>query len=149
MTFPAILEATGNTISAWAGFVTALLVAYIDGNGVPKDVMFDSFLFLYNNAAFPSGGLPYKNNTKSDWEWVLSDLFEDGSNIKALNEAAGQVKESLGLSDDFKYKVTMTIYYPTKDFENFGDIDNDYIIGKVAFRLLPFGNWKVNIEYDY
>ena len=30
-----------------------------------------------------------------------------------------------------------------------GLIDNDYIIGKVAFRLLPFGNWKVNIEYDY
>ena len=32
MTLPAILEATGNTISAWAGFATALLVAYIDGN---------------------------------------------------------------------------------------------------------------------
>lgn len=32
MTFPAILEATGNTISAWAGFVTALVIAYIDGN---------------------------------------------------------------------------------------------------------------------
>ena len=32
MTFPAILEATGNAISAWAGFATALLVAYIDGN---------------------------------------------------------------------------------------------------------------------
>lgn len=32
MTFPAILEATGNTISAWAGFVMALVIAYIDGN---------------------------------------------------------------------------------------------------------------------
>jgi len=32
MTFPAILEATGNTVSAWIGFITALLVAYLDGN---------------------------------------------------------------------------------------------------------------------
>lgn len=32
MTFPAILSATGCRISAWAGFVAALLIAYIDGN---------------------------------------------------------------------------------------------------------------------
>lgn len=32
MTFPAILNATGSRISAWAGFVAALLIAYIDGN---------------------------------------------------------------------------------------------------------------------
>ncbi|MBQ3151300.1 MAG: signal peptidase I [Clostridia bacterium] len=30
-----------------------------------------------------------------------------------------------------------------------GLIDNDYIIGKVSFRLMPFGKWDVNIEYDY
>lgn len=32
MTFPAILSAAGSRISAWAGFVAALLIAYIDGN---------------------------------------------------------------------------------------------------------------------
>lgn len=32
MTFPAILEATGSQVSAWAGFVAALIVAYVDGN---------------------------------------------------------------------------------------------------------------------
>ena len=32
MTFPAILSATGSQISAWAGFVAALLIAYVDGN---------------------------------------------------------------------------------------------------------------------
>lgn len=30
-----------------------------------------------------------------------------------------------------------------------GLIDIDYIIGKVAFRIMPFGQWNVNIEYDY
>ncbi|MDE6951181.1 MAG: AzlD domain-containing protein [Lachnospiraceae bacterium] len=32
MTFPAILSATGSRISAWIGFLAALLIAYIDGN---------------------------------------------------------------------------------------------------------------------
>lgn len=32
MTFPAILSATGSRISAWVGFLAALLIAYIDGN---------------------------------------------------------------------------------------------------------------------
>lgn len=32
MTFPAILSATGSTVSALAGFAAALLIAYVDGN---------------------------------------------------------------------------------------------------------------------
>lgn len=32
MTFPAILSATGNPITAWAGFLTGIVIAYIDGN---------------------------------------------------------------------------------------------------------------------
>lgn len=32
MTFPAILSATGSTVTAWAGFLTGLIIAYMDGN---------------------------------------------------------------------------------------------------------------------
>lgn len=32
MTFPAILSATGNPITAWAGFLTGVVIAYVDGN---------------------------------------------------------------------------------------------------------------------
>ena len=32
MTFPAILSATGNSISAWAGFIAGVISAYVDGN---------------------------------------------------------------------------------------------------------------------
>ena len=32
MTFPAILSATGSTVSAWVGFLTGLVIAYVDGN---------------------------------------------------------------------------------------------------------------------
>lgn len=30
-----------------------------------------------------------------------------------------------------------------------GMIDTDYVLGTVSFRMMPFGKWKVNIEYDY
>ena len=32
MTFPAILSATGNSISAWTGFIAGVIIAYVDGN---------------------------------------------------------------------------------------------------------------------
>ncbi len=32
MTFPAILSATGSPVSAWAGFLTGVVLAYVDGN---------------------------------------------------------------------------------------------------------------------
>ena len=100
-------------------------LAYMDTEGNIKDVMFDSFLFLYNNTKFPSGGYPYEKSVKSDWEWTLNDLFTEGEHIMALEEAAGQVKQALGLAEDFTYKVTMTIYYPSTDTPNFGDVDGD------------------------
>ena len=30
-----------------------------------------------------------------------------------------------------------------------GLIDNDYILGRVSFRMMPFGKWKVGMEYNY
>ncbi len=32
MTFPAILSATGSTVTAWIGFIVGLIIAYVDGN---------------------------------------------------------------------------------------------------------------------
>ncbi len=30
-----------------------------------------------------------------------------------------------------------------------GLIDSDYILGTVSFRMMPFGKWKVGMEYSY
>lgn len=100
-------------------------VAYLDKDGNPQDIMFDSILFLAQNGSFPSGGLPHKDSIKSDWEWVNDDLFAEGKNIMALEEAVGQVKKALNLGDDYKYKVALTLYYPTASMKNFGDVDGD------------------------
>ena len=102
-------------------------VAYLDKGMTIKDTMFDSFLFLYTTGQMPSGGSAFGNSTKSDWDWCIEDLFRDGVNLDALEVAAGQVKQTLGLSADFKYNVTMTIYYPGSDMKNFGDVDGDGI----------------------
>lgn len=100
-------------------------LAYVDENNNPTDIMFDSFLFLYSNAEMPSGGRPHKGSVLSDWMWCLEDLFMDGENLRAMEEAAGQIKQTLGLDDNFKYKITMSLYTPHSSVTNFGDIDKD------------------------
>jgi len=86
--------------------------------------MFDSFLFLMTGN-FPSGSATTMEFVKSDLEWNLNDLFNEGENILALEEAAGQVKEALGLPEDFKYGFTVSLYRPHHDCSNFGDVDGD------------------------
>lgn len=107
-------------------------VSYVDSEGVPQDIMFDSMLFLYNNTRMPSGGQPYNGSIMTDWQWTIDDLFADGQNIMALEEVVGQVKETLGLPEDYKYKFAVTLYYPIKFDDNgnvvahsFGDVDGD------------------------
>ncbi|MBR4799006.1 MAG: DUF4855 domain-containing protein, partial [Clostridia bacterium] len=99
-------------------------VAYVDKEGNIKDVMFDSFLFL--PGSLPSGNKTYADVTKADINWYLSDVFDNANtNMNALETAAGKVKEALGLPEDFKYKVTLTMMYPSWERNSFGDIDGD------------------------
>lgn len=99
-------------------------LAYIDEEGNIKDTMFDSFLFLMTGN-FPSGSATTMEFVKSDLEWNLEDLFNEGENILALEEAAGQVKKALGLPEDFKYSFAVSLYRPHHDCSNFGDVNGD------------------------
>jgi hypothetical protein len=98
------------------------IMAYLDKDGAIKDTMYDGFLFLLTGT-FKSGLAGYNGFNKSDGEWLVSTLFEDKYNINALEEAAGQIKTKLGLSD-YKYKFYVSIYYPQTG-SNFGDINGD------------------------
>lgn len=99
-------------------------LAYVDADGNPKDVMFDSFLFLMTGE-FPSGAKPHADGSISDWEWAIDDVLTDGENMCALDAAAGQIKEALSLDAGYKYKVTMGLYYPSLERTSFGDVDGD------------------------
>ena len=102
-------------------------VAYLDKGMAIKDTMFDSFLFLMSGS-LPSGRNPLGEGNMKDMQWTIDNMFEEGVNMLALEEAAGMVKDALNLGSDFKYGVVVTIYDLDPDGTNFGDIDGD---GKV------------------
>lgn len=131
-------------------------LAYIDGEGNIKDTMFDSFLFLMTGK-FPSGSATTMEFVKSDLEWNLEDLFGEGENILALEEAAGQVKEALNLPDDYKFSFAVSLYRPHHDCSAFGDIDGDGKIDDMANmnKRLAAMEWYMNefesrlAQYDF
>lgn len=99
-------------------------VAYLDEEGNIKDTMFDSFLFLMSGK-LPSGSNPLGEGDMKGMQWIIDNMFLDGYNLHALNEAAGKVKDALGLPADFKYGFTVTLYDLDPQGTNFGDIDGD------------------------
>ncbi|MDD2269273.1 MAG: DUF4855 domain-containing protein [Eubacteriales bacterium] len=99
-------------------------VAYVDKEGKIVDIMFDGYLFLPTSAAFPSGGYAHKDSTKSDWSYVLDNMFKTNYNMDALNQAAQKVKDELKLDSSYKYKVYAALLYPTMN-QKFGDIYGD------------------------
>ena len=98
------------------------VAAYLDAEGNIKDVMFDGFLFLLTGT-LPSGNQGHIGYTAKDVDWLINTLYKDGKNVCALEEAAGQVKQALGLPDGYKFKYYVTLY--DLWLEDAGDIDGD------------------------
>ncbi len=122
-------------------------VAYVDKEGNPKDIMFDSALFLYSTGTMPSGGSAHEGSYKSDWEWCVEDLFKPNYNLNALDKAVGQVKEALSLDDDYKYNVTLTLYNPYAHVTDFGDVDGDGVSENMSVyeNRVKALNWYIDL----
>ncbi len=95
-------------------------VAYMVKDEI-KDTLFDSFLFLPYVAFLYEGGhkRPLK---KENWQYYIDQQFLDGFNMDALDAAAKEVGEKLGIKD-FKVSVFMSILYPVVSVNEFGVID--------------------------
>lgn len=109
-------------------------IAYIDRDGNPIDTMFDAILMLAVQGRCPSGGsLGYHGapSKLSDWEFILDELFADGQNIKALDQAVAEVKQKLGLPKDYRHKLYLTAPVPKVSLEPFGDLNGDGIEEKL------------------
>lgn len=98
--------------------------AYLDNDRKISDTMFDGYLFLPTVQALPSGGMPYKNTVKTDWDYVLDNVFTEDINIDALNKAVAETKTALNMPD-YKVKVYYTLLYPSEAITDFGDVDGD------------------------
>lgn len=95
-------------------------VAYMKGEEI-KDTLFDSFLFL-PYVRFLYNGYTKKPLQKQDWQRYIDAQFQDGVNMDALEAAAKEVGEKLGI-EDFKVSVFMSILYPVTEVGDFGEID--------------------------
>ena len=96
-------------------------VGYIGGDGEVYDTMFDSVVFLLLQSRSPSGGKTvfFSNGdgnvtVKSDFDCFADNLFANGVNMDALDEAFGIVKKQLNLSDDRKLNVSVQLPYVYK-----------------------------------
>ena len=103
-------------------------VAYLDANGTIQGTMFDAIAFVPCHGDYPSGGRLVKTNGKpgavmSDWELYFEHTFKDGQDIDALDSVVGRVFGELGIEK--KYKVFLTMPYPTVLDKPFGDINGD------------------------
>lgn len=107
------------------------LVGYYDKDGNLKDFFFDSYLYLPCSTTCPSGGLLWESESQpsvmSDWLDYEADLWADGYNIQALNEAVGEVKKELG-QPDYKAYVYLSIFNLASVNNKFGDIDGDGVV---------------------
>lgn len=101
-------------------------VAYYK-QGKMTDTFFDSFLFLPFVSAAPSGGFYYDNRQSpgnfSDWQYYVDNTFAPDYNVFALNDAVGEMKKELSLSEEHKVGVFLSILFPTFTQRDFGDID--------------------------
>ena len=103
-------------------------VAYLNTSGNIQGTMFDAVAFVPCHGDYPSGGRLVKTNGKpgavmSDWELYFEHTFKEGQDVDALDKVVGRVYGELGLEK--KYKVFLTMPYPTVLDKPFGDIDGD------------------------
>ncbi|MDD4164644.1 MAG: DUF4855 domain-containing protein [Eubacteriales bacterium] len=94
--------------------------AYIE-DGVIKDTLFDSFMFL-PYTAFLYEGSALRTLKKDDWQLYINTQFTEGKNMDALNEAVGETKAALG-KDDYKASVFLSIFMPVSSQTSFGEIN--------------------------
>ncbi len=103
-------------------------VAYLDTNGEIAGRMFDAIALVPCHGDYPSGGRLTKTSGKpaavmSDWELYYDITFKEDQDLDAIEKTVEKVYSTLGINE--KYKVYLTLPYPTVTDKPFGDIDGD------------------------
>ncbi len=90
-------------------------------DGKAQDTLFDGYLFL-PFVSFLYEGYKKRPLEKSDWQYYMDQQFLEGKNLDALEIAAEQVQQELGLPE-LKVKAFFSILYPVVEQHAFGEID--------------------------
>lgn len=119
-------------------------VAYME-NGEIKDTLFDGYLFL-PYVAFLYDRYTKRPLTKENWQHYIDTQFIDGYNMDALEAAAEEVGEKLGIKD-FKLSVYFSILYPVVSVSEFGIVDGKNLdFSKLEDRKAGL-KWLIDEQY--
>lgn len=113
------------------GFLPYL--AYINSEGRISDTMFDSIALVPGRSS-PFGGSFCREGSATNldgWKFLLDELFAEGINLCALDEAVADLKKVLDMPADYKHRVYIAAPVPKISFEPFGDINGDGIEDKL------------------
>ena len=102
-------------------------LAYLDEKGKIVDTLFDSVMFLImQGKCYSDGSLTIDGGETvlGDWQMLLDAYFSDTINLRALNNTAHTISDSLG-DPDYKIPVYLTIPYPKTGKLVFGDYNGD------------------------
>lgn len=119
-------------------------VAYIE-DGEIKDTLFDGYLFL-PYVAFLYDKYKKRPLTKEKWQYYLDTQFINGYNMDALDEAAREVGEKLGIKD-YKVSVYFSILYPVVEVKEFGVIDGRNLNFELLEDRKAALKWLIDEQY--
>ena len=114
--------------------------AYVDGTGKVKDTMFDSLLFL----AMPITSSADGNMRQQDMQNFVSTAFSKDLNVGALNTVVGELKGELGLGDDYKYPIFVSVPKVALYNGTFGTIDGKSVISNTLEARTQIVEWYVD-----
>ena len=119
-------------------------VAYME-NGEIKDTLFDGYLFL-PYVAFLYDKYKKRPLKKDKWQYYIDTQYIDGGNMDALEEAAKEVGEKLGMPD-YKVKIYLSILYPVTEVSEFGEVDGKNLdFSKLEDRKAGL-KWLIDEQY--
>ena len=119
-------------------------VAYME-DGEIKDTLFDGFLFL-PYVAFLYDKYKKRPLKKESWQYYIDTQYIKDGNMDALEQAAAEVGEKLGMPD-YKVKVYLSILYPVTEVTEFGEIDGKNLdFSKLEDRKAGL-KWLIDEQY--
>ena len=119
-------------------------VAYIE-DGKIKDTLFDGYLFL-PYVAFLYDKYTKRPLTKESWQLYIDTQFAEGYNMDALDAAAEEVGNALGIKD-YKLSVYFSILYPVTAVKEFGIVDGKMLdFSKIEDRKAGL-KWLIDEQY--
>ncbi|MBQ9848938.1 MAG: DUF4855 domain-containing protein [Clostridia bacterium] len=114
--------------------------AYHDSTGAPKDLMFDSMLFLALTKTAEKDGFM----RQADMKAFVSEALTPNRNIGALNHTVGDLKDDLGFESDYKYPIFVSMPYIGVYNSTFGEINGKSVSSSNLEERKAIAEWYID-----